>query len=110
MSGELLAATDCAAPAEDDVPRPMNSPVTEPISAAATISPRLMFDSDRRTLGRSLARPWSLRRAKRMKTLVGEAMQELRPPNLRRPLALTFWPIRDQRKGSPGDWLVRNHS
>ena len=51
---ELLPATACAAYAEADVPRPTNNPVTEPISAAATISPRLMFDSDSRVLGR----PW----------------------------------------------------
>jgi hypothetical protein len=42
-----LAATDCAADAGDDVPRSTNNPVAEPISAAATINPRLMFESDR---------------------------------------------------------------
>ena len=48
---ELLDTTDRAAPAEDDVPSPMNSPVTEPKSAAETISPPFRGDSDRRTLG-----------------------------------------------------------
>ena len=51
--GELLEATDWAAPAEGDVLRPMNNPVTDPTIAPATISPRLKCESDRRTLGRS---------------------------------------------------------
>ena len=41
-------AIDGAAAAEGDVPSPMCSPVTEPISAAAAISPRLMYESGRR--------------------------------------------------------------
>jgi hypothetical protein len=49
---ELLVAMDCAADAEDEVPRPMNNPVAEPISAAATTKPRRIFDSGRRILGR----------------------------------------------------------
>lgn len=48
---ELRAATVCAADAEDAA-RPTNSPVTEMISAAAAIKPRLIFDSGRRTAGR----------------------------------------------------------
>jgi hypothetical protein len=43
----LLLATDCAADEEGDVPRPTNNPVSEPISAAATINPRLIFGRDR---------------------------------------------------------------
>jgi hypothetical protein len=31
-----------------------------------------------------------------MKTLMGEAMEKLRPPNLRQALALTFRAIRDR--------------
>jgi hypothetical protein len=48
---ELLPTTACTAPAEDDVSRPTNNPVTEPSSAAATISPRLRCESDSRVLG-----------------------------------------------------------
>ena len=45
-----------------------------------------------------------------MKTLVGEAKQMLRPPDLRQPLALSLYPIRHQRKGSPGTcWFVVTH-
>ncbi len=45
-------ASDCAAPAVDDMPSPTNNPVTEPISAAAMTKPRRIFDSGSRILGR----------------------------------------------------------
>jgi hypothetical protein len=38
-----------------DVARPTESPITAHISAAATIHPLLLFDSNRRTLGRAAA-------------------------------------------------------
>lgn len=42
----VVLAIDSASDAEGDVPRPMYSPVTEAISPAAAISPRLKCDSD----------------------------------------------------------------
>ena len=44
----VLLAIDGAAAAEGDVLSPMCSPVTEPMSAAADASPRLMYESGRR--------------------------------------------------------------
>jgi hypothetical protein len=41
-----------AADAEVDVARPMDSPITGHITAAATIRPIFLLDSNRRTLGR----------------------------------------------------------
>ncbi|HXN61740.1 MAG TPA: hypothetical protein VN886_14945 [Acidimicrobiales bacterium] len=49
---ELLPAADWAADAEDEVPRPTNSAVTEAISAAVAIRHRFIFDSGCRILGR----------------------------------------------------------
>jgi hypothetical protein len=40
------------AAAEDDAAQPAESPATAHISAAATIHPLLLFDGNRRTLGR----------------------------------------------------------
>jgi hypothetical protein len=48
----LLPAADDAAEADDDAPRPTKSPVTEPISATAAITPRLIFDRCPLILGR----------------------------------------------------------
>jgi hypothetical protein len=55
---EALLGVDCSdvdvggvAVAEEDVMRPTDSPVTEQMSAAATIQALLLFDSSRRTLG-----------------------------------------------------------
>jgi hypothetical protein len=44
-----------------DVARPTESPITAHISAAATIHPLLLFDSNRRTVGRTAANMVSLR-------------------------------------------------
>src|SRR5580704_4054749 len=48
----LRPATAGAADADDGLPRPTNSPVTEPTIAAATMRPRRIFASDRHALGR----------------------------------------------------------
>jgi len=49
---ELLAELRSFAAAEGDVARPTESPTTAHVSAAATIHPLLLFDSNRRPLGR----------------------------------------------------------
>src|SRR3979411_921034 len=50
--GGVAVAEGGVAVAEGDVAQPAESPITAHISAAATIHPLLLFDSNRRTLGR----------------------------------------------------------
>jgi hypothetical protein len=50
--GDAAGAEGDAAAAEDDAAQPAESPATAHISAAATIHPLLLFDGNRRTLGR----------------------------------------------------------
>jgi hypothetical protein len=48
----LLPELRGLAAAEGDVARPTESPITAHVSAAATIHPLLLFDTNRRALGR----------------------------------------------------------
>jgi hypothetical protein len=50
--GEVAVAEGAVAVAEGDVPQAAESPITEHVSAAATIRRFFLFDSNRRTLGR----------------------------------------------------------
>jgi hypothetical protein len=50
--GDVAVAEGDVAVAEGDVAQPAESPITAHISAAAEIHPLLLFDSNRRTLGR----------------------------------------------------------
>jgi hypothetical protein len=50
--GEVAGAEGDVAVAEGDAAQPAESPITAAISAAAAIPPRLLFDSNRPTLGR----------------------------------------------------------
>jgi hypothetical protein len=50
--GEDVAVVDEGAADAEDVATPTESPITAHISAAATLRPLLVFDSDRHTFGR----------------------------------------------------------
>jgi hypothetical protein len=52
-TAEILVAADCAAPAAPDVPSPTNNPVTDPATAAPTITALLILEVNPRALRRS---------------------------------------------------------
>jgi hypothetical protein len=107
---KLLPATDCAAEAGGDAPKPTNSPVAEPISAAATINPRLIFDNVRRTLARQACSAMVAEAGQSREDGDGRGDAEAAPPKPSATVGPDVAPDSGPEERVWSGLIVRNHS